>query len=143
MSSYYKQRGVTLVELLVTVVIVSILAAIAIPSYKNYYERGRQTAAQGCLQQVATRFESFQQQRGRYPTTLAEVGVDGTTFCREGNSARETDFHISIGAAMTAADCRFGFKLVATSQQTITSARKIINLRYCYTDDPKDRITIN
>lgn len=142
MKTRYAQRGVTLVEMLVVVVIVSILATIAVPSYQRYYERARQETARGCLQQLATRFESFQQQTGRYPTSLAEVGVTGSTFCQEGSTARTTDHWYSIGPAMTTADCSFGFKLEAITQQVDTLARKTTGLRYCYTDDPKDRITL-
>lgn len=39
------QKGVTLVELMIVIGIVAILAAIAIPAYQNYLERGRLAAA--------------------------------------------------------------------------------------------------
>ena len=142
MKSPCAQHGVTLVELLVAVVIVSILAAIAVPSYQGYFERARRETAEGCLQQLAARFVAFQQKQGRYPTSLAEVGVDSTTFCREGGTARETDYWYHIGPAMTTADCPFGFKLEAITQQVDPLARKTIYLRYCFRDDPKDRTTI-
>jgi len=40
-----RQKGVTLIELLITVVIVAILAAIAVPSYVDYVNRSRLTSA--------------------------------------------------------------------------------------------------
>jgi type IV pilus assembly protein PilE len=53
------QRGFTLVELMITVVIVAILAGIAVPSYTDYVKRGKITEATATLSDLRLRAEKF------------------------------------------------------------------------------------
>jgi type IV pilus assembly protein PilE len=54
-----KQQGFTLVELMITVVVISILASIAIPSYRQYVIRGKRSAAQSVMMDIANREQQF------------------------------------------------------------------------------------
>jgi type IV pilus assembly protein PilE len=54
-----KHKGFTLIELMITIVIVAILASIAIPSYRQYVIRGNRTAAQAVMMELATRQQQF------------------------------------------------------------------------------------
>lgn len=47
------QHGFTLVEILVVVVIVAVLAAIALPNYQRYIQRGHRAQARAGLLQAA------------------------------------------------------------------------------------------
>jgi len=52
-----RQRGLTLVEIMVSVVIVGILTAVAIPGYQDYIRRAARSDAQLTLQQVSSWLE--------------------------------------------------------------------------------------
>ncbi len=68
-----KEKGFTLIELLIVVVIVGILAAVAIPVYTGYTQRGRRADAKTALEQLRASQEVFRAERGRY----ANDGTDG------------------------------------------------------------------
>lgn len=77
-----KQRspyGFTLIELMVTVVIVAILATIAYPSYQRYMIQTRRTDAQIALLNVANLQERFFTQCNRYATSLTNARTCAAT----------------------------------------------------------------
>jgi type IV pilus assembly protein PilE len=67
------QKGFTLIEVMVAVVIVAILASIAIPSYREYVIRGHRRAAQAAMMEIATRQNQYFVANRAY-ATAAELG---------------------------------------------------------------------
>jgi prepilin-type N-terminal cleavage/methylation domain-containing protein len=64
--SRQRNKGFTLIELMVTVAIVAILVAIAYPSYRNYVIRGQLTSATNGLSAVSANMERYFQDNRTY-----------------------------------------------------------------------------
>jgi type IV pilus assembly protein PilE len=79
-----RQRGVTLLELMTVVMIIGILSAIAIPSYRGYLMRAQRSDATAALLRVAQAQEKFYLQNNRYATNaeLALAPPAGLGFAR-------------------------------------------------------------
>jgi type IV pilus assembly protein PilE len=65
--------GFTLIELLITVVLLGVLAAIAIPSYSAYVTRGQRAAAKAALMQSAQGLERYYTVNGSYTAGASAV----------------------------------------------------------------------
>lgn len=63
------RSGFTLIELMITVAIVAILAAIALPAYGNYIKRAKVKLAQSDLVSLGLVFENYYQRNLSYPNT--------------------------------------------------------------------------
>jgi type IV pilus assembly protein PilE len=63
-----QQKGFSLLELMIAVVIISIITSIALPSYRDYVTRGRIPEATAGLGDIRVRMEQFFQDNRTYPT---------------------------------------------------------------------------
>jgi type IV pilus assembly protein PilE len=70
-----KQRGFTLIELMIVVAIIAILAGIALPNYNDYVLKGKLAEASSQLTTLQNRMEQYYQDNRMYSTTSA------TTVC--------------------------------------------------------------
>lgn len=75
------QRGFTLIELMITVVIVAILAAVALPAYNDYVARGKIQEATTTLSDARVKLEQhFQDNRTYAGATLNTAGTKYFTY---------------------------------------------------------------
>jgi type IV pilus assembly protein PilE len=75
MTMRSRTRGFTLIELMVTVVILGILAAIAIPNYSQYIRRAHRAEGVALLNEAAAREERYYSQNNTYTSNMADLGL--------------------------------------------------------------------
>jgi len=71
-----RNSGFTLIELMITVVIIAILVAVAYPSYTRYIARSNRTAAQSYLMDLAQREQQYLLDVRSYADYATITGVD-------------------------------------------------------------------
>jgi type IV pilus assembly protein PilE len=72
-----KNRGVTLIELVVVVAILALLASIAVPSYRQYVLRSNRAEAKAALLNLAAAQEKFYLQNNTYTNELTDAPPSG------------------------------------------------------------------
>ncbi len=95
-----KAQGFTLIELMITVVIVGVLASIAYPSYQNSVRKGRRAEAFTALSTLQQAQERWRSNNASYTSTLANTATAGTPPNGLGVSSTTSSglYTISVGS---------------------------------------------
>ena len=106
MRIHTKKNGFTLIELMITVAIVGILTAIALPNYNQYTERSRRADGKAALLRAAQWLERAATSTGVYP--------EAAPFNATGLTVSEGSHYDVAYAPVGPANARTGFTLTAT-----------------------------
>lgn len=87
--NFHHNKGFSLIELMIAVVIVGILAAVAMPSYNNYVIRGSRAAAQTELLELASMQEKIYLNSSAY-TASVTAAYNGTSAGGLGRTDSQT-----------------------------------------------------
>ena len=127
-----KQKGFSLIELLIVVAIILIIAAIAIPNLLRSKMAANEASAVGSLRTLNTSSVAFSTTYGNYPTKLGDLGPSTTP------SSTAADLIDSALNSGSKSGYTFTFAAATPYQQySITAAPITPNVtgqRYFYTD---------
>ncbi len=104
-----KQRGFTMTELMITLAILGIVVAMAMPAYSSYVLKANRTDAKLKLAQLATLQERYYFMNNSYTDDFADIVVGATT----GQPVPSDEGHYSIALTLTGGGT--GWTMVATA----------------------------
>jgi type IV pilus assembly protein PilA len=93
-----KQKGFSLIELLIVVAIILIIAAIAIPNLLRSKIAANQASAVGSLRTINTACIAFSTSYGQFPSALTNLGPIGSSGTASSTSADLIDSVLSAGS---------------------------------------------
>ncbi|WP_313054635.1 type IV pilin protein [Pseudomonas lopnurensis] len=124
-SPYRRQNGFTLIELMVTVVIIGILASIAFPSYQEFVKRGNRTEGQAFLSEVAARQERYFAQNNEYTDDVDKLKLKNGSTSETGKYELSIDVVAGDGGYTLTAEQQFNDTACGNLTLTATGVKGV------------------
>ena len=105
-------RGVTLLELMITVTVIALLAAVAYPSYMSYIRHTRRAEAIEHLLSAQLKQEEYRVTAGSYSSSMTDLGGSSTDLYTYGVTVSGNSYTLNASAATGKSqyqdtDCRY------------------------------------
>lgn len=97
-----QNKGFTLIEVIISIAILSILLAIAVPKYKDYIREGNRAAMKAELMQIASALERYKALQMTYTNATLAAGpgsVYGSEVYPKGESGSKVLYDLSFSEA--------------------------------------------
>lgn len=124
-----RQAGVTLLEMLIVVAVISILAAVVYPSYTDYVVRSNRAIGKSALLEVAARQEQFFANNAGYGSSTVGLGYPSDYYVdRKGAQGTAANGIYLVSVTNATAAPILDYSLTATRQNFQTKDTDCGNL---------------
>jgi len=113
---FQKNKGFTLIEIMITVVILGIIVAVALPSYQNYIQKSRRVEAKNLLMKINAEQEKYYFDNNAYFDD-AYLKTQSWVKLQNGNVITENGFY---QVSLSSTDLRADFLATATPSASST-----------------------
>jgi type IV pilus assembly protein PilE len=130
------QKGFTLIELIIVVIIISILARVVYPSYLNYVRKSRRTDAITTLLSIQLAEEKFRYANTQYGTLKQVWGGTNTTpggyYTLAISNTSEAGYTLSAIAIGTQANDKEGNTICSPLQLNVNNGVVTLTPQICW-----------